>query len=96
MSAALVATSRPDEIVLMKGNMPLDVRIHQRKRILLYASESRIINAALGDDRGWEALPVAPGDALVVNTASIDAPRRLCFTFQAMARQAAWQRYTGA
>jgi glucosamine 6-phosphate synthetase-like amidotransferase/phosphosugar isomerase protein len=96
MSAALVATSHPEQIVLLKGNMPLDVRLHRRQRIWLYASVPRILNAALGDDAGWAAMPMAPGDALVINTASIDASRRLQFTFQGMARLAAWHRFTGA
>jgi glucosamine 6-phosphate synthetase-like amidotransferase/phosphosugar isomerase protein len=95
MSAALVATSHPDQIVLLKGNMPLDVRLHRRQRIWLYASEPRILDAALGDDARWEAMPMAPGDALVINTASIDASRRLWFTFEGMARRVVSQRYTG-
>lgn len=96
MSLALVATSHPDEIVLLKGNMPLDIRIHRRKRVLLYASEPRILDAAIGDEAGWEEMPVAPGEALMVNTAAIHAPHRLRFTFQGMVRRSAWDRFTGA
>lgn len=95
MSVALVATSRPDEIVLVKGNMPLEIRIHRRKRVVLYASEPRILDAAIGSDAGWEDMPVAPGEALVINTTSIDAPRRLQFTFQGMIQRSAWDRFTG-
>ena len=47
MSLALVATSRPDEIVLVKGDMPLEIRLHRRRRVVLYASESRIFDAAI-------------------------------------------------
>jgi len=96
MSFALVATTRPDEIILLKGNMPLEVRMHRRKRVVLYASESRILDAALGDDAGWEDMPMAPGEALAITTAAIHAPRRLRFAFQGMVQQATWQRYTGA
>jgi len=95
MSLALVATSRPDEIVLVKGNMPLEIRLHRRRRVELYASESRILDAAIGDEAGWEDMPVAPGEALVINTASLHTPCRLRFTFQGMARLAAWPRFTG-
>jgi glutamine phosphoribosylpyrophosphate amidotransferase len=96
MSVALVATSRPDEIVLLKGNMPLEIRMHRRKRVVLYASESRILAAALGDDAGWENIPLAPGEALAINTTAIHTPRRYRFSFQGMARQTAWDRFTGA
>jgi len=95
MSLALVATNRPDEILLLKGNMPLEVRLHRRRRLLLYASESRILDAALGDDAGWEEMPVAPGEALVINTAAIHAPRRWRFSFRGMARPSEWCRFTG-
>jgi glucosamine 6-phosphate synthetase-like amidotransferase/phosphosugar isomerase protein len=95
MSVALVASTRPDEVILLKGNMPLAVRIHRRKRILLYASESRILDAALGNDAGWEEIPVAPGEALAINTAAIHAPRRWRFAFRGMARSSTWQCFTG-
>jgi len=85
MSVALVATTRPDEIILLKGNMPLEVRLHRRKRVVLYASEARILDMALDGEAGWEEIPVVPGEALVFNTAAIHAPQRMRFTFSGMA-----------
>ena len=96
MSVALVATTHPDEIILLKGNMPLEIRLHRRKRVVLYASEARILDLALDGEAGWEEIPVAPGEALVFNTAAMDAPQRYHFTFQGMARQPAWNRFTGS
>lgn len=95
MSLALVATSRPEEIVLLKGNMPLDVRLHRRKRAVLYASEACILDLALAGEPGWQALPCDAGEALIINTAAIHTPRRYRFTFQGLARTSAWPRYTG-
>jgi hypothetical protein len=80
----------------LKGNMPLEIRVHRRKGNLLYASETRILDATIGDEAGWEEMPITHGEALVINTAVIHAPHRLRFTFQGMIRQAAWQLYTGA
>lgn len=96
MSLTLVATSRPNEIILLKGNMPLEIRIHRRKRVLMYASEPRILDAAIGDEAGWEEMPVASGEALAISIAAIHAPRRLRFAFEGMIRQTAWRRFTGA
>jgi len=96
MSAALVATSRPDEILLLKGNMPLEVRFHRRRHLLIYASESRILDMAIDNETGWEEMPIAPGEALAISTTAIYDPCRHQFTFQGMARQATWMRYTGA
>ncbi|MHB9023484.1 MAG: class II glutamine amidotransferase [Armatimonadota bacterium] len=95
MSLALAATTRPEEIILLKGNMPLEVRLHRRKRVVLYASESRILDTALNGEVGWEDMPVAPGEALAINTAALHAPRRYRFTFQGLARQSGWHRCTG-
>ncbi|OPZ82721.1 MAG: hypothetical protein BWY76_02627 [bacterium ADurb.Bin429] len=96
MSLALVATTHPEEILLLKGNMPLDVRLHRRKQLLLYASEARILDAALGGEAGWEEIPLVSGDALIVDAAALHAPRRVRFTFQGLLRQPGWQCYTGA
>lgn len=96
MSAALVATHRPDEIVLLKGNMPLEVRIHRDRSLLLYASESRILDVAIGDEPGWEGMSMAPGEALVISTTTLHTPRRLRFGFQGTAQRARWAQYTGA
>jgi hypothetical protein len=68
MSLALVATTRPEEMILLKGNMPLEVRIQPHIRLLIYASEARILDRALTGESGWETLPLTHGEGLVVNT----------------------------
>jgi len=96
MSAALVATSRPDEILLLKGNMPLEILLHRKRRLLLYASERRILDRVLGGEAGWEEVFLAPGEALVINATEIHAPCRWRFSFLGMARESMCQRLTGA
>jgi len=83
MSLSLVATTRPEEIILLKGNMPLEVRIQPRTRVLVYASEDRILDRALTGESGWEALPLAYGEGLVVDTQTW-THRRVPFTFQGL------------
>lgn len=95
MSVALVATIKPEEIILLKGNMPLEVRLHRRMRVVLYASEARILDRALAGETGWEDIPMEPGEALAFDTAAIHAPLRYRFTFQGLQRTASWSRYTG-
>jgi len=93
MSLALVATTRPEEIILLKGNMPLEVRIQPRTRVLVYASEARILDRALTGEAGWEPLPLAHGEGLVVNTHTW-THRRVPFTFQGLDTMAGHS-YTG-
>lgn len=94
MSLALVTTTRPEDIILLKGNMPLEVRIQPRTRVLLYASEARILDRALTGESGWETLPLAHGEGLVVNTDTWTL-RRVPFTFQGLTTMAG-NSYTGA
>ena len=94
MSLALVATTRPEEIILLKGNMPLEVRVHAGRQVLVYASESRILELALGADAGWALVPLRPGECLVINTQAWTM-QRVPFTFQGIHSDAG-NTYTGA
>ena len=94
IAAVLVATARPEQVLLLRGNMPLIVWYHPELRALAYASEIAILQSAVGDPAAWQALPLAPGEALVVDTSSW-AMDRLPFSFLRMGQHVGWQRYTG-
>jgi len=93
ISLALVATTRPEEIILLKGNMPLEVRVHPDRQVLVYASEVRILELALSGDAGWVPLPLARGEGLIVNTQAWTL-RRVQFIFQGLHTDAG-PSYTG-
>ena len=59
---ASVMTSRrdPETTLVLKGNKPLELRIHRRHRVILYASDAAYLDAVLDDERGWHELPVPP------------------------------------
>ena len=65
LSAVIVATSDPTRILLVKGNQPLEVRCHRKHAIIAYASESKILDAALDKEPGWEEMRI-PSWRLVV------------------------------
>ena len=65
MSAAIVVSSKPDEIILLKGNKPLDVRYHPRLEMIAYTSEAEILDAALMQ-RGWQYIVLDHYEGLVV------------------------------
>lgn len=94
MSLALMATTRPEEIILIKGNMPLEVRINPHSRTLLYASEVRILDQTIGNEAEWESLPMAHGEGLIINTHDWKM-RRVPFTFRGIDAKTTAS-YTGA
>ncbi|HOF90167.1 MAG TPA: hypothetical protein PLZ36_18990, partial [Armatimonadota bacterium] len=75
MSAVLMTPNAPGEVHLLKGNMPLEVRYHPRRDVLAYASEAAILDRALGDDPGWEPVPLPSGTLLTVQTDDLARPR---------------------
>lgn len=82
MSLAAVATSRPSQVLLVRGHMPIEVRCSVGLNALAYASEPGILRTALGI-RGWGRAPLDPGEALVVR---LDGPapwKRRRFRFPA-------------
>jgi len=94
ISLALAATTRPDELILLKGNMPLEVRVHAERQVLCYASEARILGLALSGDAGWVPLPLGRGEGLIVDTQAWTL-QRVPFVFQGLHTDAG-QGYTGA
>lgn len=53
MSLVVTSTNCPKEIILVKGNQPLELRYSERHHVLLYASEAEFLDEALSDEDGW-------------------------------------------
>ncbi|MHB1000860.1 MAG: class II glutamine amidotransferase [Armatimonadota bacterium] len=82
LSAVIVSTNRPDQVLLVKGNMPLEVWYHRELRILAYASEPHILGRSVSaiTTTGWERIELPPWTVVTVNVKSI--PRMRCCRFQ--------------
>ncbi|MHB1002110.1 MAG: class II glutamine amidotransferase [Armatimonadota bacterium] len=80
MSMAAVATSKPNEIILLKGNMPLEVRYDMESKIIAYASEPGILRDFLKGG-SWEYISVISGEGLVLDTNELSETRRIYFKF---------------
>lgn len=87
MSLAMVTTTLPTMVILLKGNMPLEVWHHHRRGLVAYASEERILRMAL-PDKGWQAVDVEAGHGLVYDTNDLRAMRHLTFDFACLRRPA--------
>ena len=68
LSAIAVVMSDPTKILLIKGNQPLEVRYHAARGIIAYASESEILDSAIGSDSGWEAIDIPAWRLVIVDT----------------------------
>jgi glutamine phosphoribosylpyrophosphate amidotransferase len=68
LSMVAVSTNRPDQVFLIKGNMPLEIWHHPERRLLAYASEAQILASSVGDESGWRTLDIPPWTVAVVNT----------------------------
>jgi hypothetical protein len=66
MSAAFVVSSKPGEVVLLKGNKPLEVRYHSGLGIVAYASEAGIVDAALARE-GWQEVTMDDYEGLIIH-----------------------------
>jgi len=75
MSLAMAATSKPDEVILLKGNMPLEVWYHPTLNVLIYASETSIINTAVGKVYGWIGIPIKPMTMLTIKCSDLSTFR---------------------
>jgi len=81
MSAVMVSRTQPGTIILLKGNMPLEVRWHPRLQAWAYASESAILTWALTDMKRWRLVPIPTNHTLVINAFSEHQPTLVSFIF---------------
>ncbi|MHB9124570.1 MAG: class II glutamine amidotransferase [Armatimonadota bacterium] len=80
LSLVAVSTNRPDQVLLIKGNMPLELWHNKKHRLLAYASETQILEQSVGDADGWRALEIPPWSIAVVDTRHLLPIRCYAFT----------------
>jgi hypothetical protein len=84
MSCTLVATTKPEEIILLRGNMPLEVRLHRRQKLLAYASEATILGRGISG-AVWETVPLTEEQGIVINAGDVASLRRCTVPFRGTA-----------
>jgi glucosamine 6-phosphate synthetase-like amidotransferase/phosphosugar isomerase protein len=60
-SLAAVLTSRvaAGEVLVLKGNRPIELAFHEEDHAILWASDRRFLDAVLGEEAGWEPVGLA-------------------------------------
>lgn len=54
ISAVMASKLDPKTVVVVKGNMPLELRYHPEHRVVVYASDPAYLDAALASKLGWQ------------------------------------------
>lgn len=60
ISAVLASKLNPKTVVVIKGNMPLELRYHPGHQVMVYASDSAYLDVAVPLDLGWEKVETKP------------------------------------
>ncbi len=73
MSAVMASVSCPEDIVIIKGNMPLEIRYNKAQQVVLYSSDSRYLDVALAGNRGWKSVVLRPMTIATFNCDCLEA-----------------------
>jgi glucosamine 6-phosphate synthetase-like amidotransferase/phosphosugar isomerase protein len=68
MALAVCDTRQPQQVLLVRGTLPLALAWHRRRRLLAYASEATTLQRGLGGETGWTSVPFPAGQACLINT----------------------------
>ena len=60
MSAVMVSRQNPGTVLVLKGDKPLYLWFHPKRRVVAYASNANYLCEALEDDPGWRPLDIPP------------------------------------
>lgn len=60
ISAVMASKLEPKTVVMIKGNMPLELRYHPEHNAIIYASDPGYLDVALCRELGWEEIATMP------------------------------------
>lgn len=60
ISAVMASRTSPEEVVIIKGNKPLEIRYSQAHQAVVYSSDARYPDMALAADRSWKPVSLGP------------------------------------
>lgn len=80
IAAVLAWTQDPETIIMIRRDRPLYLAWHARRRLLAYASERAILNAATRGESGWHLERLGERTALVFNSNTL--PECIAYDFE--------------
>jgi hypothetical protein len=88
MALAVCDTRQPQQILLVRGILPLALAWHRRRRLLAYASEDVTLQRALGGETGWTPVPFPAGQACLIATHDLTQVRWFPWTPHGLRQEA--------
>ena len=65
IAAIIACRTDPGTVFVLKGNRPLELRWHPRRKAVLYASDPAYLDAVLAEEKGWREIAVPPMSLVV-------------------------------
>ncbi len=89
MSAVIVAKTDPGNVIIAKGNKPLELMYHPVFQAAVYASDAKYLRSVQTDVPGWIVLPTKPMHIFVFSADNLSQFERLPFRFVAQKTKSA-------
>lgn len=86
MSAVMVSRRDPSRVIMLKGDKPLFLWHHPKRRAIAYASSEDYLCKALGDEPGWRPLDIPVMTLLALDLEEIATPIAQPFHFKVQRR----------
>ena len=91
ITAVIACRTDPQTVIVLKGNRPLELRWHPRRKAVLYASDPAYLDAVLAEEKGWREIAVPPMSLMVFHCCDLAAYSVEPFEFVAQERKGAEQ-----
>ena len=89
ITAVIACRTDPGTVFVLKGNRPLELRWHPRRKAVLYASDPAYLDAVLAEEKGWREIAVPPMSLVVFRREDLAAYSLEPFEFVAQERKGA-------
>lgn len=91
ISAVMASLLNPREMVVIKGNKPLELLYDRDRQIVIYSSDAGDLDTALAGDRGWKPIDLKPMTIATFSSHNLQAVKRKPFKLGNVAGSASGQ-----
>ena len=89
ITAVIACRTDPGTVFVLKGNRPLELRWHPRRKAVLYASDPAYLDVVLAEEKGWREIAVPPMSMVVFRRENLSGYSVEPFEFVAQERKGA-------